>query len=241
LMEPPDVESLERECAKLRDRSLLLDGLPSSLRLAIGDREGLKSRLPEMVSLASDLVESLINDYAAEVELPRNVDPAREFSMTAWPDEINQRLVGLAIYAWFPFSIYRSDAKAEYEPIEFVFLRDEDRYRLLYAYARVHYDLCEYALFGLRKVRLRFMYHGHTPYVDGVGYVRVRCPKVKSSLKHTGRRYWNRIWLGAALTFERIVKGATVPLSLLLKHGVLSLMQCPNDSVTNPFKSPIRV
>ncbi|ADL18771.1 hypothetical protein ASAC_0364 [Acidilobus saccharovorans 345-15] len=240
----PDADSLVKECGSLKRWILDTDGIPTSLKLAIDDQEAFKDELPRLAATSRHLIDVLINKYRAEVEIPRNVDPVSEFKVTAWPDLVNEELglVGLVLYSWFPFSIYRGDNKAEYEPIELVFARNNDNdYRLLFAYARVHYDLCEYNLAGLSKVTIRFLYHGHTPFIDGLGYIRLKCPKVKSSARRVGRKYWDRIWLGTALTFEKIVKGTRMPLSLLLKLGTLTIMQCPNHSTANPFRSPITI
>lgn len=244
MLRSPDADALIRECSNLKGRIPDIDGIPTSLKLAISDQEAFRRELPKLASLSRHLIDVLINKYMAEVEIPRNVNPATEFKVTAWPDFINEELglVGLTLYSWFPFSIYRGDGKAEYEPIELVFAKNYgDEYKLLFAYARVHYDLCEYNLAGLNKVTIRFLYHGHTPFIDGLGYIRLKCPKVRSSERRLGRKYWDRIWLGTALVFEKIVKGTRIPLSLLLNLGTLTIMQCPNNSMANPFRSPITI
>ncbi len=237
--EASDVDSLLEECRKLRPLASS-DGMPSSLAEAIKGDSSLSSNFQLYLDVSRDLIGTLVSKYSTRVTLPRNVSIS-EFKMSVWPDIINRDLglLGLALYAWFPFSIRRGDGKAEYEPIELVFRRLGNGYKLLFAYARVHYDLCEYNLSHISELTIRFLHHGHTPFIDGVGYIRVRCPKVRHRDVHLGRKYWDRIWLGTALAFMRLVPGYTVPLELLTRYGRVRLMECPDGSLTNPFEAPI--
>jgi hypothetical protein len=216
------------------------DEIPHVMRLAAsGDDEAL-NELRKARETAKSLLNLLDRDYGLTVAIPRNVDIAKDFELVVWPDPIpGSPFYGLLFLARFSFSIFKSDGKAEYEPLEIVFLKAQDNYVPIYAYGRVHYDLCEYKILGLHRLRILYFYHGHTPYIDGVGYVRLKCPKVKRSAVHVGRKYWDRIWLGAATTFLRLVGVQEFRLSDLVRLGLVKVMKCPNDFVVNPFNGPL--
>lgn len=229
---------LVEECRGLAARGS--GNLPHMVRLAaVGTPEAIQELLLAR-GQAERLLDVLATNYSMEVALPRNVDPLRDFELVVWPDPLNDpRLYGLLLLAGFTFSFYRRDGKSEYEPLEFVFLKEGNSYRPLFAYARVHYDLCEYNIQGVERIRVIYTFHGHTPYIDGVGYVRLRCPKVKRSSVHTGRKYWDRMWLGAATTFLKITGVQRLRLRKLLDLGLVKVMKCPTNFAKNPFEGPM--
>ncbi len=232
------LDGLAQQCRELISRSG--DNVPSMVKLAAsGTREAL-DRLSAAWAEAEMLLGLLARGYGAEIVLPRNVDPLRDFELIVWPDPFNASpFYGLLLLAGFTFSIYRGDGKAEYEPLEIVFLRSRGTYRPAFAYGRVHYDLCEYNLEDIRRLRIAYLFHGHTPYIEGVGYIRLRCPKVKRSSVHTGRKYWDRIWLGAATAFLRLTGSQRLSLSKMIELGLVKVMKCPVNFRKNPFQGPL--
>ena len=216
-----------------------LGALPSSLGEALRG-ELTAERLKLYNDLAVKLVGVLSGRYQATFVIPRNVIVPGEFALYLWPDLIGERLVGLTLFAWFPFSIFRRDRKSELEPLELVFFRLDDGFKLIGAYGRVHYDLCEYNLTSVDRLTIMYFFHGHTPFIDGVGYVRVRCPALRSSQRRLGRKYWDRIWLASAKIFLKATKPQRFSLRELESLGAVRVLELVNGSSKNPFRAPLR-
>ncbi|MGC9071092.1 MAG: hypothetical protein ACP5HK_00110 [Acidilobus sp.] len=231
------LDELTSQCSELLARSS--NGVPSLVRVAAGGSPESRRALSEARDRAEALLRAVAKEYSMEIVLPRNVDPLRDFELVVWPDPLEEPFYGLLFLARFSFSIYRGDGRAEYEPLEIVFLDRNGLVEPTFAYARVHYDLCEYNIMGLKRLRVLYLFHGHTPYIDGVGYVRLKCPKVKYSRVHIGRKYWDRMWLGAATTFLRLTGVQVYSLSVLIDLGLVKLMKCPIEFKKDPFKGPL--
>ncbi|MGC9209810.1 MAG: hypothetical protein ACP5FT_00845 [Acidilobus sp.] len=231
------LEELTAQCSQLIARSS--DGVPSLVKVAASGKPESRGLLTEARAAAERLLRVLADEYRMELALPRNVDPLRDFELVVWPEPLKEPFYGLLLLARFPFSIYRGDGRAEYEPLEIVFLNKDGTERPIYAYARVHYDLCEYNLQGLRRLRVLYLFHGHTPYIDGTGFIRLKCPKVKYRSVHVGRKYWDRIWLGAAVTFLKLTGAQLYRLSDLVDLGLVKVMKCPTEFKKDPFKGPL--
>ncbi len=232
------------DCASRRCRSVVLLFRDQSLlpKAMVDVANGGRATYLRLRSLADELLKVLVDSYEASVTLPRNVRLPDEFRLLAWPDIVDEQLglYGLILYSWFPFSIFKKDHKSEYEPLEIVFHKSKDGYRPIYAYGRVHYDICEYRIDHLSRIDIMYFFHGHTPFIDGVGYVRVLCPKTRSSKRKVGRRYWNRIWLASGKIFLKATRPFKVSLSRLASIGVLKVMECPDDGSVNLVRSIIR-
>ena len=225
--------------SKAAPSRLPLAALPSSLDEALqGKLTGERRKF--YYDLAAELVEVLSRKYQAALVIPRNVVVPDEFALYLWPDLIGSRLVGLAMFAWFPFSIFRRDRKSELEPLELVFFRLDDGLKLIGAYGRVHYDVCEYNLESVDRLTIMYFFHGHTPFIDGVGYVRVRCPALRSSQRRLGRKYWDRIWLASAKIFLKATKPQRFSLAELANLGVVRVLELANGSSKDPFRAPLK-
>ncbi|AFZ70432.1 hypothetical protein Calag_0687 [Caldisphaera lagunensis DSM 15908] len=204
-------------------------------------KENLINYILNFKKIADDLFGKLVSDYNLEYQLPSNVDP-KDVAVYVWPSLLSDgnslNLYSLTLYNWFSFSFKKGDGKSELEPITFLFNKEKDTYKLIMAYARVHYDLCEYNIEKIKGIKVIFARYGHTPYILGENYVRVKCPKVKHSNSRTGRKYWDRMWLAAGNIFTRITGIRKVQFKF--KNNIkVYILGCLPKTNNNPFKSPI--
>ncbi|PMP59536.1 MAG: hypothetical protein C0171_03140 [Caldisphaera sp.] len=205
-------------------------------------KENIINYILDLKKLASDLFNKLIFEYNLEYQLPLNVNPDNDVAVYVWPSILSNgnslRLYSLTLYNWFSFSFKSGDGKSELEPITFIFNKKKDKYNLLMAYARVHYDLCEYNVDKIKDIKIVFARYGHTPYILGENYVRVRCPKIKHNSARTGRNYWDRLWLIAGNIFTRIT--GIRKIQFRFKNNLRTyILGCLPKTMNNPFKSPI--
>ncbi|MDP8002835.1 MAG: hypothetical protein RAK17_01410 [Caldisphaera sp.] len=206
------------------------------------NKENIIKFLVNTKKLSMQLFNELISKYNVELLLPTNVDPKKDIEIYVWPSLLSdnsKEFYSLTLYTWFSFSFKPGDGKSELEPITFLFYKEKNDFLLLTAYARVHYDLCEYDLIKRKDLKILFANFGHTPNITDINYVRVNCPKIKSNSKKTGRNYWDRIWLSACNIFARIIGVNRIPLKTASKIIKISFLGCLPKTANNPFKSPI--
>jgi len=244
-------KSLIDECIKsygTNGNYASLHYIPSCLKLLKDlvkrnvSKESIANFLISMKRLSINLFNEFTSRYNVELLLPRNVNPIKDIKVYVWPSILMNRKTSyysLTFYNWFSFSFKPGDGKSELEPITFLFRKVNNKYELLTAYARVHYDLCEYDLSEKDEVKILFAKYGHTPDIMDINYVRVRCPKFKHNPKKTGRKYWDRIWLSAGSIITRIGGVNKFKLKSSGNHIRISFLGCLPKTTNNPFKSPI--